>query len=219
MVLLCMMCFVFGVADVVRAQPASEPALIFDAPSAPYLQDGTNWFGGFKFHTDTAITVTHLGMFMPDAINSGTSHLVAMFSGDGSYLGSATVSYTGTPFGYTELQDHLNLAGGSDYYIMGACEGERYVIGNNGFVDYDDNDIRYYTGTGITLLTGATYVPMPPGPYVSGQPISLAFVNEPPDYEFMSGPNFMYQAVPVPAAIWLLGSGLIGLVGLKRRRR
>jgi len=28
-----------------------------------------------------------------------------------------------------------------------------------------------------------------------------------------------YQVVPIPAAVWLLGSGLIGLVGLSRRRR
>jgi len=27
-----------------------------------------------------------------------------------------------------------------------------------------------------------------------------------------------YQVVPIPAAVWLLGSGLIGLVGLSRRR-
>ena len=215
MVLLCILCLVFGAADVVRAQSASEPALIFDAPSAPNLWDGTNWFGGFKFHADSAIDVTHLGMFMPDGINSGTTHLVAMFSGDGSYLGSTTVSYSGDIFGYTELTSPISLAAGNDYYILGACESERYVIGNGGYVDWNTNTMPYTTGMGITLLTGATYVPTPPGPYVPGQSIAGS-INE--THEFMSGPNFMYTAVPVPGAIWLLGSGLIGLVGLKRRR-
>ena len=31
--------------------------------------------------------------------------------------------------------------------------------------------------------------------------------------------NFSATPVPIPAAIWLLGSGLIGLVGIGRRRR
>ena len=32
-----------------------------------------------------------------------------------------------------------------------------------------------------------------------------------------NGPDYAAAAVPVPAAVWLLGSGLIGLVGLRRR--
>ena len=31
--------------------------------------------------------------------------------------------------------------------------------------------------------------------------------------------NFDFTAVPVPAAVWLFGSGLVGLVGVARRRR
>ena len=32
-------------------------------------------------------------------------------------------------------------------------------------------------------------------------------------------PTFTLQAVPIPAAVWLFGSGLLGLVGVARRRR
>jgi hypothetical protein len=34
-----------------------------------------------------------------------------------------------------------------------------------------------------------------------------------------SSSPFGANPVPVPAAVWLLGSGLIGLVGLRRRKR
>jgi hypothetical protein len=34
-----------------------------------------------------------------------------------------------------------------------------------------------------------------------------------------SSANFNVQAVPVPAAVWLMGSGLLGLVGVARRKK
>ncbi|OPX81634.1 MAG: hypothetical protein A4E43_00627 [Methanosaeta sp. PtaB.Bin005] len=36
------------------------------------------------------------------------------------------------------------------------------------------------------------------------------------DYHFAMD-NFTYEAVPIPSAVWLLGSGLLGLLGLKRK--
>ena len=33
------------------------------------------------------------------------------------------------------------------------------------------------------------------------------------------GTNYLVSPVPIPAAAWLLGSGLVGLVALKRRKR
>ena len=31
--------------------------------------------------------------------------------------------------------------------------------------------------------------------------------------------NFDFTVVPVPAAVWLFGSGLLGLVGVARRKK
>lgn len=38
-------------------------------------------------------------------------------------------------------------------------------------------------------------------------------------FETHSGGAFYYSPVPVPAAVWLFGSGLIGLVGIARRKK
>ena len=38
-----------------------------------------------------------------------------------------------------------------------------------------------------------------------------------PDVQGWFGPNMSYTPAPIPAAIWLLGSGLLGLFGLKRK--
>jgi len=41
---------------------------------------------------------------------------------------------------------------------------------------------------------------------------------------FRNVPNFFFlddvdvSPVPIPGAVWLLGSGIVGLIGLKRRR-
>ena len=35
----------------------------------------------------------------------------------------------------------------------------------------------------------------------------------------LPGSNFGQAAVPVPAAVWLFGSGLLGLVGIARRKK
>ncbi len=43
-------------------------------------------------------------------------------------------------------------------------------------------------------------------------------VNTAKEYQFYIK-SMDVQAVPVPAAVWLFGSGLIGLVGVARRRK
>ena len=61
---------------------------------------------------------------------------------------------------------------------------------------------------------------------VAGNPIGSAVVSAaPPGFESIIGTAFgdftfaAAQPVPVPAAIWLFGSGLLGLVGMARRKK
>ena len=57
---------------------------------------------------------------------------------------------------------------------------------------------------------------------IAGNPVNPDGIR---GYGMIDGPfpgfnaNFDFTAVPVPAAVWLFGSGLVGLVGVARRRR
>jgi hypothetical protein len=63
--------------------------------------------------------------------------------------------------------------------------------------------------TGISL-------PMATVPFPGNQPSFIGTTN---DDVPISGGSTGTNAVPVPAAVWLMGSGLLGLVGVARRRK
>jgi hypothetical protein len=74
-----------------------------------------------------------------------------------------------------------------------------------------------YTITGTGITADSFYVWSEPGPGDTAGPyLSVArFQDTGPTQE---GSDWV-GAVPVPAAVWLFGSGLLGLIGIARRRR
>ena len=87
-----------------------------------------------------------------------------------------------------------------------------------GNVRFEANETVVYTITGAGLTANDFNVFGSPGPGMGnpGPFLSVA--------RFQStGPNEQGSdwvgAVPVPAAVWLFGSGVIGLVGVARRKR
>jgi hypothetical protein len=72
------------------------------------------------------------------------------------------------------------------------------------------------TGTGISASSFNVFGTPGPGQGNPGPYLSVArFQSTGPD---QNGSDWV-GAVPVPAAVWLFGSGLLGLVGIARRRR
>jgi hypothetical protein len=59
------------------------------------------------------------------------------------------------------------------------------------------------------------------GGWVFGNQSSVSFVQGVDFFVSQVGGNYVVSgsAVPIPAAVWLLGSGLVGLIGLRRRMR
>ena len=114
---------------------------------------------------------------------------------------SASVNYTG---------DTSNLDGSANAYILVGFTVTNtpapYNYGMNGIGDmlvtlYDSNSVSY--GSSGILNPGDYQLYA----YVAAGGLSASN---------MSSANLSFTAVPIPSALWLLGSGLIGFVGIKR---
>ena len=99
-----------------------------------------------------------------------------------------------------------------------AGTGQLKLTWNN--PDFNVTDISVWTILGTTiadnfsLLVESNSNPSPTFGIFSVSPISLTDPNPTPS-NWVTGPN----PVPVPAAVWLFGSGLLGLVAIARRKR
>jgi hypothetical protein len=133
---------------------------------------------------------------------------------DGIDAAFANVGTNGYGYAYSDLYGSftpgrdMSLTIRFDYELFGEVDGnaafsDSYVfllLGDQAFDDFltlSGMDWGGITGTAsvtASLLAGQTY-------------------------DFSMGASAMASTVPEPGAVWLLGMGLIGLAGLKRKRR
>lgn len=87
-----------------------------------------------------------------------------------------------------------------------------YALGGSPKLEFDSGGALIGLGFDALLVDG--------GSFYSG---ALAFLIEDSDLNMATGywdaSSFTMTPVPVPAAVWLMSSGLLGLAGLARRRR
>ena len=131
--------------------------------------------------------------------------------------------YGANPFG-------LNV--GDTITATGSFDNTGFDESNWGFDAADLIEMTFTVGTGIYTLTEGDVWPSPEIVFYYDEFYDLDFSAS--DGEFFSSYNAFsgnywnfegtwhtyeeVSAVPVPAAAWLFGSGLIGLVGLARRK-
>ena len=87
-----------------------------------------------------------------------------------------------------------------------------------GPANFHAGDISVYQITGLNLLASDFNVFGAPGPG-TGNPGPFLSVARFQSTGFDGLGSDWVGAVPVPAAVWLFGSGLLGLVGIARRKR
>jgi len=116
----------------------------------------------------------------------------------------------GTPYNPTTTNGDLNVSNvaliGEIGYYADSSWGD--TIGNRGIVASDlvDSSMTMYTVRVNNADSGGPMLVDAIGSWLLTSSGQLTYTNTP-------------SAVPVPAAVWLFGSGLVGLVGIARRKQ
>ena len=86
----------------------------------------------------------------------------------------------------------------------------------NGHYEFLAADYSSYSGTHLVAMVNL--VSVPPSSLIATTPTKI-FIQITGDTTPILDADFGFQAVPVPAAVWLFGSGLLGLISMARSKR
>jgi hypothetical protein len=192
---------------------------VTDVPGASTFFEGNpdgSSTRGWGFTVNSTIQVDSLSVWDEGGDGLSLSHPVAIWTGSGELVAS-TIIQAGT------LSDAIGPAveGGlfrvESITPVSLTAGTSYVIGAQYFVSGSSDGVLacdfVFCDTVVTN-SAISY------DYIAGRRIHFGSFDFP---EFTVGgigyfgPNF--TIVPVPATVWLFGSGLLGLIGIARRKK
>lgn len=208
----------------------AELAVTFDRPQLENLAQTTaTTLIGWSFTTDKDLYVTKLGLwdFERDLVPEH-NHFVGIWDNTGALQTSVTINepaapaHPNTPFHFAEIPHYLLKAGS---YTLAAIVGNdlftyhapTVVDPSSTTVPFNNlqfKNVTYLQDAFYDLADGGTVNQVNFGSFsvttgVTGTGTVIGGF----------GANMDAVPTPIPAAAWLLGSGLLGLVGLRRRNR
>jgi hypothetical protein len=151
--------------------------------------------------------------------NDGFGGVIAEFEGSGVTGGVSPNSvaqffnvgeYTTTSGPHFYLADTITFASGIDFVFLGISDDlapnpDDFGFSMNGLVSPG----TAFSTTGSSAVIGLSYSDLIPGVYTSS---TLGGIK-------IEDFSLVVAAVPIPPALWLFGSGLLGLVGIARRKK
>jgi len=172
-------------------------------------------FGPVSHDVGGTQSLKMFGPFSPGAA-AGTSQSIAATAGTPYNLEAWVMNWVGDPFGNLGILQ-LNFLDSGGNAIAGS--GAQVTVDPFGTADVDLSVIQ--DGAEISDWTQLSLSAVAPTGTVEAQAFLLHIQTGDP---CCAGGSLYWDdvslaAVPVPAAVWLFGSGLLGLVGVARRRK
>ncbi len=167
---------------------------------------------GYRFTVLSDIVVSGLGFFDYLEDGLGESHTVGIFNSTGELLTSAVVSSGTGNF----LDDGFRYA---DISPLTLTVGETYTAAA---LFLTNADVIGYADVEEALVNPAISLGSLPARYIFQTGSELQFPTETAmlgGTEMYYAPNFKLAPVPVPASIFLMGTSMAGIVGLRLRRK
>ena len=188
---------------------ASIVLLVTGTANASTFVESTD-FGGF-------FTPTYLGV-LSSGINTFSGSLATTcVASSGSFAdcssGDESDSFTwDLPSGFEILDASVNI---SNYTMTGTLDSEQLGFGRIGFEDWG-SDGNYVLNLGDAFLVPQNKATFEVSSATLTSPITLQGTGD-IGFDYTLSLNVTASPVPVPAAVWLFGSALFGLVGMRKK--
>jgi hypothetical protein len=185
--------------------------------SAANQTDNRTW--GWQFTPSEDILVEALGFWDQGADGFGSAHEVGIWNTSQTLLASVTFNAgTGSALEGPSMNNGAGRFRFEDISTLSLIANTQYVIGGTA-----GSDLFYFASNSVSLASILAGFPTSGNERVSDAGTGFAYPNRGPhNRRGYYGPNFLYStpsAIPVPAAVWLFGTALFGLVGFGKRKK